>query len=112
MPQWADYATAQASHSHQLRMSLRGTTMPNGESHVDSESGTVARFARAVDQLEACAGFIEEGGGPKLRMAVVLLDSLADNFLFRRLQTHVMRSDDHGFSFIRRRRLNKRDLEA
>lgn len=79
---------------------------------MDSESGTVARFARAVDQLEACAGFIEEGGGPRLRMAIVLLDSLADNFLFRRLQIHVMRSDEHGFSLFRRRRLNKRDLEA
>lgn len=72
----------------------------------------MARFGRAVGQLEACADLIEESGTPRLRMAIVLLDNLADNFLYHRFRAHVLRSDDHSYSLIPRRRLTKKELDS
>ena len=44
------------------------------------------RFALALEQLRLCRDLLLDGSPAKARMAVILLDGLADAFLYRRLE--------------------------
>lgn len=76
----------------------------------EGEANASGRLARAVVQLEACADLIDVATGPSLRMAIVLLDNLVDNLLFRRLHRHIQRSYDRGLTFVPRKRVTKKEL--
>jgi hypothetical protein len=71
------------------------------------ESSESKRFALAVEQLEQCAELIEDGSIPKLRMAIVLLDNLADTFLYRRCLSHITRAHQQSIDLVEKRRLPK-----
>lgn len=77
----------------------------------DYESSVSKRFALAVEQLEQCAELIEVGGIPKFRMAVVLMDNLADTFLYRRCLSHIVRAHQQTFDISKKVRITKRELE-
>lgn len=54
----------------------------------------VERFVLALEQLRVCRELLLDGSPAKARMAVILLDGLADAFLYRRLERLYDLSED------------------
>jgi hypothetical protein len=75
------------------------------------ESSVAKRFALAVEQLDQCAELIQDGGIPKVRMAVVLTDNLADTFLYRLCLSYIARADQDTLGLTKRVRISGEQFE-
>jgi len=73
----------QADHRHPRRCAGRSST---GSNDAVPFAEPVDRFLLAVEQLRLCRELLLDRNPAKARMAVILLDGLADAFLYRRLE--------------------------